>query len=140
MVYDATTASSRQGRQRRHLIAGAVAAAVIAGAVVVGGTWQHSQNATSGALGTNACPTIDSATKRPSITPAPEVDWHGCDLTGADLIGANLVGANLSGANLGGAVLTGANLAGANMTGVIYKNTVCPNGKAGISTCIGQGG
>jgi len=118
MDNDTTTAttSTRQGRQRRRLIAGAIAVAVIAGAIIVGGSWQNSQNATSGALGANVCPTVNPTTKLPSIVPVAEVDWSGCNLTGIKLIGAYMWGSNLSGANLTDANLTGVNLTGANLT------------------------
>ena len=127
MDNDATTASSRPGRQRRRLIAAVVGAAVIAGAVIVGGTWQHSQNATSGALGANVCPTIDTFTGIPSIAPAAEVDWSGCNLTGAKVAGAYLWGANLSNANLTNANLTGANLNGASLTGANLTGATLTN-------------
>ena len=111
-VCTCATTTNRQARQRRRVIAGAVAAVVVVSAVVVGGTWQHSKAGTSGALGLRACPTINATTHRPSITPAPEVDWSACLnlVSGADLAGANLVLANLESTYLGGATLTGANL------------------------------
>ena len=70
------------------------------------------------------CPTVDPGTGAVTApTPAPGVDWTGCNLTYAALNGANLTGANLTGANLtgaifvGGSVLTGANFTGADLTG-----------------------
>jgi uncharacterized protein YjbI with pentapeptide repeats len=59
------------------------------------------------------------------VTPAPNVDLHGCDLTGRSFVEQDLSGINLSGANLtdtsfsavylGGADLSGANLSGASI-------------------------
>ena len=105
----------------------------------------------AGALSTAARPSIDATTKRPSITPAPEIDWtmFKCSLAGADLIGANLVKAKLSSTNLTGADLTRADLSNADlsattMTGVIYSNTTCSNGTNSNArtpeSCAGQGG
>jgi uncharacterized protein YjbI with pentapeptide repeats len=140
MDNDATATSSRQGRQRRRLIAGGISAVVIAGAVIVGGTWQHSQNATSGALGGVGCPAIDATTHVSSIPFTPGVDWSTCDLHGANftaptnfsnanlsnatLAGWNLAGANFTGANLTGADLRGANLTSATLTGATLTNVV----------------
>ena len=107
-----STKPTRQGRQRRRLIGGAGAVLLVLVGVVVGGTLQHSKSGTSGALGAYACPTINSTSHRPSITPAPEADWHACFnlVAGADLAGANLAMANLNSTYLGGATLSGANL------------------------------
>ena len=86
---------------------------------------------------------------------APEVDWHGCDLSHANLRGAdltaadlsraylsraNLTGANLTGADLidvdlTGADLTGVDLTGADLTGALCNNeTVWPDGTKGHGT------
>ncbi len=56
-------------------------------------------------------------------TPAPKVDWSGCNkpkmrLGGLDLTGANLTGADLTHTDLRDANLTDANLAGANLARV----------------------
>ena len=118
-----TTSTNRQGRQWRRIIAGGVAAVILFAAGVAVGTLQHSKAGTSGALGAWECPTmIPGARTIPSITPAPDVDWHGCDLTGlsgydAHLWGADLTGATLTGAYLYLADLTGATLTGADLTG-----------------------
>ena len=52
------------------------------------------------------------------------------DLTGANLTGADLTGAFLPAANLTKANLTRVKFAGTNITNTIFKDTICPNGKA----------
>jgi uncharacterized protein YjbI with pentapeptide repeats len=76
----------------------------------------------------SVCPTVGPG-GAVTPTPAPLVDWSGCNLAGAALSGAhldvaNLTGADLTGATLSVANLTGARLAGANLTGVTATHVV----------------
>ena len=71
----------------------------------------------------SGCPTVDS-TGLVSPSPAPLVDWAGCDLTGANLSNADLPLANLAGAILVNVTLTGAVLSGATLTGVVSSGII----------------
>ena len=107
------------------------------------------------------CPVIYS-TDISSITPAPGVDWAGCDLENANFENANLTGANLDGADLTGAVLyqatlsqaglqnatlagdnmdfadlTGANLVGANLDGAYLNYGVITGADLGNANLTG---
>lgn len=67
------------------------------------------------ATAASSCPSVDRQTGAVTPSPAPGVDWTGCDLDYADLAGANLTGANLPGVTLAYANLSGATLSGAEM-------------------------
>jgi len=69
---------------------------------------------------------VKNAAENCKAEPAPDVDYHDCDLEGAygdKLTGADLSGANLSGANLELADLTGTNLTGADLSNAKLKFT-----------------
>ena len=79
------------------------------------------------------CPTVDPVSGAVTApTPAPGVDWSGCDLTGAFLLMADLTGANLTGANLTVSFIFIANLTSANLTGANLTEAY-----VGSSTLIG---
>ena len=149
------TSTSRQRRQRRRVIIGAVAdvavIAVVVPVVLNGGLGSNSSRA-----GTilDGCPVIDATKKYPDRAPIAQVDWSGCALqearlpyaylwnanfAGADLKYARLDSANLYRANFGGAQLFGANftdatLFGANFAGADLTKAVFTGAKVGTNT------
>ena len=121
---------------RKALITAASFAVVLAGMV--------SAPAASAAV---TCPTVSGSGTVTAPTPAPGVDWAGCDLTNAlifysDVTGANFTGANLTGATLGGSNMTGANLTGANLTSatLVFTNLTGANLTGANLTSVGLSG
>ena len=107
-------------------------------AVVVAPTAAFAQKSTS-----QAGPCKIAPKGKRTICPGGDLarrDLKGANLVGADLRKANIAFADLTGANLPGAFLPAANLtkanltrvkfAGTNITNTIFKDTICPNGKA----------
>jgi uncharacterized protein YjbI with pentapeptide repeats len=103
------------------------ARALIAALALIAGLVPAVTLGSSSAQAAVTCPTL-AANGAPSIRPAPNVDWDGCDLAGAelwqvDLSDASLVGADLSGASVWSTNLTDAKLAGANLTNADLRYT-----------------
>jgi len=119
---------------RSRALAVAVTTVVATGAVVATGTYALS----AAAANTVPCPTVAAGTGAVTPSPAPRVDWGGCNLAGADLMGADLDQADLQGANLSGADFTNANLAGADLFAadlrtVTWTGATCPDGSSASS-------
>ena len=110
------------------------ALAVAVTTVVAAGTFALSAAAANAVT----CPTVAAGTGTVTPSPAPHVDWRGCNLAGADLKSADLDGADLQGANLYGADFTYANLAGADLfaaglSAVTWTGATCPDGSSASS-------
>lgn len=76
----------------------------------------------SGSAAAATCPSVDPGTHLVTPSPAPGVDWSGCDLSNANLTGADLSNANLGGTNLYNSLATNANLRNAILSNANLDN------------------